>query len=116
MFATEAEINQYARLTLKQYGFSHLKIEWAAETTKSYLGLADVNKNSIKLNKRILSNFALFRLVLLHEIAHFEQYKRNGNKFFRKNGRWQFHGADFKAVCRDFKIPASSRIPIAIFN
>lgn len=112
MFATIEEIDFYIRTTLKQYGWGHLKIQWVSETTKSFLGVACIRRETIKLNKKILKNFCLFNEVLKHEIAHFEQYRRNGNKFLRKNGRWQLHGQDFKQICKEFKIPARTKIPV----
>ena len=110
MFATSSEIAQYIRMTLKQWGMSHLKIEWMER--KKYLGLACVTENKIKLNKRILASFETFDEVLKHEIAHCIQWKRNGNRFLTKNGRHIFHGADFAAVCKEIGIPARTRIPI----
>lgn len=110
MFATTSEIQQYARLTLKQWGFSHLKIEWMKSCR--YLGLACVNENKIRLNKIILVSFSVFDEVLKHEIAHFIQFQRNGNRFLTKNGRRSFHGKDFAAVCKQMGIPARTRIPI----
>lgn len=110
MFATSSEIAQYIRMTLKQWGVSHLKIEWMER--KKYLGLACVTENKIKLNKRILASFEIFDEVLKHEIAHCIQWKRNGNRFLTKNGRHIFHGADFAAVCKEMGIPARTRIPI----
>jgi predicted SprT family Zn-dependent metalloprotease len=107
---TQQEVAQYIRLTLKQWGYEHLKIEWGS--SREWLGRAHVRSNKIQLNKAILRSFRVFDEVLKHEIAHFIQYQRNGNKFFRKNGRWQLHGADFKAVCREMKIPARTRIPL----
>lgn len=109
---TTTEVSQYIRLTLKEKGFSHLTVTWHSATTRSFIGLAEIRKNNICLNEKILRSFAAFREVLLHEIAHFEQYRRNGNKFLRKNGRWQLHGADFKAVCQEYKIPARTKIPV----
>lgn len=110
MFATQNEIDLYIKMTLKQWGMSHLKIVWFEN--KSFLGLAFVERGLIKLNKKILYYFELFDEVLKHEIAHHIQYKRNGNRFFRKNNRWVLHGEDFAAVCKEMKIPARTRIPI----
>lgn len=110
MFATSSEIAQYIRMTLKQWGVSHLKIEWMDR--QNFLGLAYVTQDRIKLNKIILVSFRLFDEVLKHEIAHCIQYKRNGNRFLTKNGRRILHGKDFAAVCKEMGIPARTRIPI----
>lgn len=110
MFATTSEITQYIRMTLKQWGMPHLKIEWMDR--QNFLGLAYVAQDKIKLNKIILVSFKLFDEVLKHEIAHCIQYKRNGNRFLTKNGRRILHGKDFAAVCKEMGIPARTRIPI----
>ena len=106
---TKQEVDQYIRLTLKQWEVSYLSIEWIE--SKRVLGVACIYQNKIKLNVEILKRFSLFEEVLKHEIAHFLQFESNGKKFLRKNNRWQLHGADFKAQCRRMKIPARSRIP-----
>lgn len=109
MFATTSETEQYIRMTLKQWGMSHLVIEWV--DVDSFLGKACILSNKIKLSTSILAYFKLFEEVLKHEIAHFLQYKRNGNRFFKKNGRWIIHGKDFAAVCKEMGIPARTKIP-----
>lgn len=114
MQLTTQEVEQYIRLTLRQHGYTHLKIDWLP-CKKSYLGRACVREDKIELNKRILNHFRLFHEVLLHELAHFIQWERNGKKFFRKNNRWQLHGADFKAVCKELKIPARAQIDLQEF-
>ena len=110
MFATTSEIEQYIRMTLKQWSMSHLKIQWM--NSGRYLGLAYVAQGKIKLDKRILCSFKIFDEVLKHEIAHHIQWKRNGNRFLTKNGRRILHGKDFAAVCKEMGIPARTRIPI----
>ena len=106
---TTQEVDQYIRLTLKQWDLAHVSVKWFSSSRT--LGRADVWKNVLELNLGILKRFSLFEEVLKHEIAHFLQYRENGNTFFRKKNRWQIHGADFKAQCRRLKIPARSRIP-----
>jgi predicted SprT family Zn-dependent metalloprotease len=108
---TTQEVEQYIRLTLKQWKLSKLSVKWR-DTNASWLGLAYVAKNEIVLNKMILIDFRLFDEVLKHEIAHFLQYKRNGNKFLKKNGRWMLHGKDFRDVCKEMGIPARTQIPV----
>ena len=106
----EAEV--YVRMTLKEKGFADLTVEWVDESRKSFLGLAFIFKRKITFNKRILSSFTVFREVVLHEIAHFEQAKRNGGRFPRRNGRFSYHGKEFKEVCAEFGIPARTKIPV----
>jgi predicted SprT family Zn-dependent metalloprotease len=108
---TRNEAQQYCRMTLKQWKLPHVSIIWKSNV-KSFWGLARISRKEIILNDKILQDFRLFDEVLKHEIAHFLQYQRNGFRFFRKNGRWQLHGADFRAVCREMNIPARSRIPV----
>lgn len=108
MFTTE-EVSQYIRLTLKQHKLSHLKIKWV--NAKSYLGMACCKDDLLVLNKRILCCFSVFKTVLLHEIAHFIQYRNNGNKFLTKGGRYSYHGPDFKKACKELGIPARTKIP-----
>jgi len=115
MSITTSEVQQYIRMTLKQHGFAHLSIEWFPSSTKSFLGRAMVKKNVIQLNKKILNSFRLFDEVLKHEIAHFVQYKDNGNKFLLKNNRWQYHGEDFKRACKKVGVIARTRIPVSFF-
>lgn len=112
MSLTTSEVDQYIRMTLKQYKFSHLSIEWVPASTKSFLGRAYVQKQKIQLNKIILGSFRLFEEVLKHEIAHFIQYRDNGNKFLLKNNRWQYHGEDFKRACEKIGVRARTKIPV----
>jgi predicted SprT family Zn-dependent metalloprotease len=113
MFATQKEIDLYIRMTLKQFGFAHLKTKWSK--AKSFLGRADVWNNTLILSPRILCSFKVFDEVLKHESAHFIQYRNNGNKFLRKNGRFSLHGKDFAAACRIVGVPARTRIPIPTY-
>jgi predicted SprT family Zn-dependent metalloprotease len=111
-FATIQEVDCYVRLTLKQWGFSDVKVIWK-ETNAKWLGIACPQLKEMTLNKRILKNFKVFDNVLKHEIAHFIDYRNNGNKFIKKNGRYSFHGKSFRDVCRMMKIPATAntRVP-----
>lgn len=100
----------YARLCLKQHGLKHYAVK--LEKSKTRLGAADCNNKILIINKICLQSFALFDLVVKHEIAHFLQFKANGNKFFVKNGRRSYHGADFKAQCRKLGIPARATLDL----
>lgn len=106
---TTQEVDQYIRLTLKQWGLSHLSVKWFK--SERAWGRADVRGNVLELNVEILKRFSLFEEVLKHEIAHFLQFQANGNKFLWNGKRFSYHGADFKAQCRRLKIPARTKIP-----
>jgi predicted SprT family Zn-dependent metalloprotease len=113
MFATQKEIDLYVRMTLKQFGFAHLKIRWSHAQT--FLGLACPRKGELTLSTLALRSFKVLDEVLKHEIAHFIQYKNNGNKFLTKNGRYSLHGKDFAAACRIVGVPARTRIPLPAY-
>jgi predicted SprT family Zn-dependent metalloprotease len=110
MFATKTEIDTYVRMTLRQFGFSHLKIKWS--TARTFLGLANPRKQELTLSTLALCSFKVLDEVLKHEIAHFVQYRNNGNQFFRKNGRFSYHGKDFAAACRIVGVRPRTRIPL----
>ena len=66
---TTQEVDQYIRLTLKQWDLAHVSVKWFSSSRT--LGRADVWKNVLELNLGILKRFSLFEEVLKHEIAHF---------------------------------------------
>lgn len=107
-FATTAEIQQYARMTFKQYGFPDYSLEFNPKLKRT-LGLADPWNKRIILSLKALSSFALFKKVLLHEIAHCKQLPLMGGNF-KVNGRHNFHGKIFKQVCREMGISSSTFI------
>jgi predicted SprT family Zn-dependent metalloprotease len=112
MFATQKEIDLYTRMTLKQWGMSHLKIEWI-DAPRRWLGAAYVHQKKIQLTTAILVSFKTFEEVLKHEVAHHIQFLRNGNRWLTTpKGRNSFHGKDFAAVCKEMGIPARTHIPL----
>jgi predicted SprT family Zn-dependent metalloprotease len=113
MFATKKEIDLYIKMTLKQFGFPHLKIKWSK--ARNFLGQADVRQNTLVLTYLSLCTFKVFDEVLKHEIAHFIQYKNNGNRFLIRNGRYSYHGKDFAAACRIVGVPARTKIPLSAY-
>lgn len=107
---TTTEVDQYARLTLKQHGFSDYKVVWMNLPSRR-LGQANPWQKQIELSEKILSSFALFKLVFLHELAHVMQFYRMGETY-RVNGRNNFHGRVFKQCCRELGISSSTKIRI----
>jgi predicted SprT family Zn-dependent metalloprotease len=114
MSLTTAEIEQYARMTLKQYGFPDYQVVFMKLEGRR-LGQANPWEKKIELSKKTLTTFSLFCFVLKHEIAHCIQFERMGGTF-RVNGRNNFHGKVFKQVCREMKIPLSANVPSSLFS
>jgi len=108
---TTQEVEQYIRLTLKQYGLTGYRITWK-ETYKRTFGRANPWEKEIILSKEILRSFHLFNWILKHEIAHCIHWMRNGGSFKNKNGNNVFHGKEFKAICREIGISGSTKIPV----
>jgi len=105
MFATTEEIQQYARMTFKQYGLGDHKLVFLDKLdTPNRIGQANPWKKKIELSPKAASNFALFRLVFLHELAHILQFARMGGTY-KVNGRNNFHGKVFRQVCKEIGIP-----------
>ncbi len=107
---TPSEVAQYARMTLKQYGFGDYEVIIHPLKGRT-LGLANPWENQIELSPNTLASFALFRTVLLHELAHIMQFYRMG-KTYRVNGRNNFHGKVFKECCRELGISNKTKIPV----
>jgi predicted SprT family Zn-dependent metalloprotease len=106
---TAQEVEQYARLTLKQHGFADHKLI-VMDLTGRRLGQANPWEKQIELSPRALSSFALFKLVFLHELAHIIQFYRMGQTY-KVNGRNNFHGKIFKQACRELGISHKTTIP-----
>jgi predicted SprT family Zn-dependent metalloprotease len=99
---TTTEVEQYARLTFKQYGLHDYTLYWNPHVKRT-LGFANPWQKKVELNKIVLNSFSLFKIVLLHEIAHCIQFSRMGDTF-KVNGRNDFHGKVFKQVCKEMGI------------
>ena len=106
---TTQEVDQYCRLTLKQHGFPQYSVEFMKLPPRR-LGQANPWEKKIELSPNVLSSFALFKLVFLHELAHVIQFYRMG-KTYRVNGRNNFHGKVFKQCCRELGISSKTTIP-----
>ncbi len=102
MSLTTNEVAQFARLTLKQYGFADYNLVWM-DFSDNRLGQANPWEKQIELDPKVLRDFPTFRLVFLHELAHVIQFYRMG-KTYRVNGRNNFHGKVFKQCCRELGI------------
>ena len=107
---TTQEVDQYIRLTLKQHGFADHSVKWMKLKPRR-LGQANPWEKRIELSEKILANFALFKLVFLHELAHVIQFYRMGETY-RVNGRNNFHGKVFKQCCRELGISHKTKIPV----
>jgi hypothetical protein len=108
MSLTENEVEQWARLTFKQYELADYSLVFLPRLTRR-LGQANPWKKKIELSPKVLDNFSLFRLVFLHECMHCIQFSRMGGTF-KVNGRNNFHGKVFKQVCLEFGVPSGTFI------
>ena len=99
MSLTTAEVEQYARLTLKQYGLPNYQVVFMKLEGRR-LGQANPWEKKIELSEKTLASFLLFKKVLLHEIFHCIQFQRMGGTF-QVNGRNNFHGKVFRQVCKE---------------
>jgi predicted SprT family Zn-dependent metalloprotease len=111
MKITRQEAEQYIRLTLRQYKLESIPVEWT--NTKRRLGCYRVQAKKIELSRQILSSFQLFREVFIHELAHALDITERINLFgtYKKNGRNDFHGENWKKWCLTLGIPARRFIP-----
>jgi predicted SprT family Zn-dependent metalloprotease len=111
MKVTHQEAEQYIRLTLRQYKLESMPVEWT--NTKKRLGCYRVQSKKIELSRQILSRFSLFQEVFLHELAHALDITERINLFgtYKKNGRNDFHGENWKKWCLTLCIPARRFIP-----
>jgi predicted SprT family Zn-dependent metalloprotease len=101
---TTNEIEQYVRLTLRQYKMEHVKVSF--KKMEKTLGYFWAEKNEIVLSLNALDSFVRFKNVLLHELVHAFQYAEQGT-FKTKNGRNDFHGKSFKKWCKVLGISSS---------
>lgn len=107
MFATQAEIDSYIRMTLRQHKMEHVNISFKKMTRT--LGYFWANENSIVLSFYSLKSFSFFKEIFLHELVHAIDFSQRGT--FQRNGRNDFHGKDFKRICLQLGIPARRFIP-----
>lgn len=103
---TTQEVQQYIRLTLKQWNLTGVEFAWI-ESDK-VRGLA-YGANRIELATNCLVSFRCFRETLLHEIAHLLDYRERGT--YVVNVYKKQHGKNWKKWCKTLGIPARLKIP-----
>lgn len=108
MSLTKNEVEQYIRLTLKQWKMSHVKIEWIQ--SQKFNGLAYAEESKIELAAHTLKNFPLFKEIFLHELAHLLDYRERGTYLVKK--REMAHGKNWRKWCKVLGIPARLKTPI----
>jgi hypothetical protein len=106
----QSQADLYVKLTLKEWGFKDYKCIWR-HNFKRTLGLADPWDKRIYLSTRVLANFRLFRIVLLHEIQHLRDFSERGT-FKNEKGKNDFHGKNFRRLCREVGIPWKATIKV----
>lgn len=107
---TTSEVDQYCRLTLKQYNLTDYKIVWKPNLKRA-LGMANPWEKQIELSPRILASFDSFKQTFLHELAHILQFSMMGGTY-KVNGRNDFHGKAFKQACKIVGISSCRCHPI----
>jgi len=108
MSLTTAEVEQYIRLTLKQWKMPHVQVSWIE--SKRVRGLAYAGeKPRIELATNCLSSFHCFRETFFHELAHILDYSERGTYLVRKYE--MAHGKNFRKWCKKLGIPARLKIP-----
>lgn len=108
---TTKEVEQYIRLTLKQYKLD-VKVEFSDSLFEKHgcFGGFYFLENRIELSTYILKSFTLFKYTLLHELCHKLDEKERGS-IFTKTGRKNFHGANFNKWCKVLGIPKGRFTP-----
>ena len=110
MFATTSEIEQYIRMTLKQWSMSHIPVIIKDNLNHSTaLGLYHCDDKKIEISSIALQSFHLFRFVLLHELCHALDHNERGSLIV--NNRANFHGKNFHKWCKKLNIPSRRFIP-----
>ena len=105
---TTQEVEQYMRLTLKQWGMSSVRVQWMQ--SNRFLGLAYAEDGMIELSENVLASFGLFREVFLHELAHLLDFQERGT--YVVASRRSLHGKNWRKWCAILQIPARLRIPV----
>ena len=110
MSLTPKEVQQYIKLTLKQYKVS-IKVSFSKHVfgERGFSGYYDLAKKEIVLDHKVLNSFAVFKYVFLHELAHALDHKER--KSLLKNGRRNYHGASFNKWCKVIGIPRGAKMP-----
>jgi len=107
MSLTENEVSQWIRLTLRQHKMEHVKVSF--KKMERSLGYFWAERNEIVLSHKSLESFSRFKEVCLHELCHALDWQERGT--FKKNGRNDYHGKNFRKFCSTLGIPARRFIP-----
>jgi predicted SprT family Zn-dependent metalloprotease len=107
MILTTKEAEIYCRMELKSHGLKDHSIVWR-EWPRT-LGEAWGPEKQIHLSSVCLKNKELLIEVVKHEIAHILDYKER--KTFLRNGRNDFHGANWKKWCKIVRVRPRRFIP-----
>lgn len=102
---TTQEVDQYIRLTLKQWDMSHVRVSWIE--SQKVNGLAYAGDWRIELASHTLQSFTLFREIFLHELAHLLDYRERGTYVVNKYE--MAHGKNWRKWCHILKIPARTK-------
>ena len=114
---TTQEVSQYIRLTLKQH-----KVEVEVEFSdyvwnkRRACGMYFSKEKTIRMSPRVLKSFALFRYVFLHELAHALDHKERGDSIWKNRKRSNWHGANFRKLCKQLDIPTGRFVPRHLFQ
>ncbi len=102
---TTQDADQYIRLTLKQWKVNP-SVKWNELSCEQQgaLGLYWPSLREIDLHPKILKSFETFRIVFLHELAHYMDYMERGEKVGK-----DFHGVNFKKWCHKLGITGKTR-------
>lgn len=98
----------YCRMELKSYGLKDHSIVW--QEWPHTLGEAWASDKQIHLSFVCLRNKELLMEVVKHEIAHVLDHKERGT--FLRNGRNDFHGANWKKWCKVVGVRPRRFIPV----
>ena len=108
MSVNPQEAALYCRMELKSYGLKDYSIVW--HEWLHTLGEAWASDKQIHLSFVCLRNKELLIEVVKHEIAHVLDHKERGT--FLRNGRNDFHGANWKKWCKVVGVRPRRFIPV----
>lgn len=107
---TTTEVEQFIRLTLKQWGIN-VPVSFCPKVwnkRKAY-GLYWPDEKKIELSPLILKSFPLFKHVFYHELCHALDHRERGS--LMRGERVNAHGANFNKWCRTLGIKKGRIIP-----
>jgi predicted SprT family Zn-dependent metalloprotease len=104
---TPQEVDQYIKMTLKQFGVSDISVSWI--DSKKFRGLAYAQQSRIELAFNCLISWSCFRETLIHEILHIVDFRQRGT--YLVGSREMAHGKNWRKLCKEAGIPARLKIP-----